>query len=430
MLVRPGLISKVGLFSPGRFSSHESVISMKTYFTHYCRRFTWVVPVLATLICAAPAAFSAASTSDINGFSDPGGFTLNGNTGGYDGQDATAHGVPKVNGGTLHLTTSLGVPDAQYNTFFGSENTSIFANQRHYIGQFYSSFVYRYYGTNPLSFGPGNGFGFILHNDPRGLAALGTSGIGNGQLLDSGTIAPSATIEFGLFTGFGQPRGTQLAFDGDPGVTGIYRVPGTINLISGDPITVILTYNGATLTETLTDTVTHATYNTNYAADLPAALGDTSAYVGFCGGTGAAVADQTITNFVFSNNVPIGPPVNTGPKLSFSVVASTPTDTNGTRYFAITTTNSGGRYADQVEITGVTVNGIIPPASDIHNVLPTIKNLLTVGSSQTNTFVCSVTPGTTRALVTVAGDYIDPRTKGLGHFSGTLRVTLPPPSAN
>ena len=124
------------------------------------------------------------------------------------------------------------------------------------------------------------------------------------------------------------------------------------------------------------------------------------------------------------------PPVNTGPKLSFSIVASQATDTLGTRYFAITTTNTGGNYADQVEITGVSINGIIPPTSDIHNVLPTIKNLLPVSGSQTNTFVCSVTPGTTRAVVTLGGDYIDPRTGGLGHFSGSLRVALPLPAAN
>jgi len=124
------------------------------------------------------------------------------------------------------------------------------------------------------------------------------------------------------------------------------------------------------------------------------------------------------------------PPINTGPKLSFSVVASQAVDTIGTRSFTIKTTNTGGNDADQVEITGVTVNGVVPPASDIHNVLPTIKNLLPVSVSQTNTFVCSVTPGTTRAIVTLGGDYIDPKTGGLGHFSGTLRVTLPLPAAN
>ena len=124
------------------------------------------------------------------------------------------------------------------------------------------------------------------------------------------------------------------------------------------------------------------------------------------------------------------PPINSGPKLSFSAVASPPTDTIGTRYIAITTTNTGGKSADLVEITGVTVNGVVPPSSDIHNVLPTIKNLLPPGSSQTNTFVVGVTPGMTRAVVTLGGDYIDPATGGLGHFSGTLRVTLPPPPAN
>ena len=373
--------------------------------------------------------------ADIAGFTDPGGFTLNGNTGGYDGQDATAHGVPTLSGNSVHLTTTKGVPDTvvyngiTYNTFFGAENTTVFANQQHYIGSFYASFTYRYGGTNPLSFGPGNGFGFILQNDPRGLNALGTSGIGNGRVNDGGTISPSATVEFGLFTGFGQPRGTQLAFNGDPGINGPMQVPGSVNLISGDPISVILSYDGATLSETLTDTLTHAAYSTHYAADLPAALGGTYAYVGFCGGTGAAVSDQTVSNFLYSTTAPVTPPVNNGPKITVTAAASASLDTSGTRHILISLTNSGGTYADQLQVTGVLLNGsapIPPPIGDIHNVLPTIPNLLTPGVTQVAEFVYTVPTGLKSVPLKVSGTYLDPVTHGTATFSATIRsLSLP-----
>ena len=382
---------------------------------------------------ALPGAASTAFSPGINGFSDPGGFTLNANSGGPDGQDATTHGVPTILGGTLHLTTAQGVADTvvyngmTYNTFYGSENTSAYANNRQYIGQFYASFVYHYNGTNltsqSIGFGPGDGVSFILQNDPRGINALGNSGLGNGRQGEGGEITPSAAVELGLFTGFGQARGTQLAFNGDPGIHGTYRVPGSIDLISGDPISVVLSYNGVTLSETLTDTLTHATYNTSYTTDLVTALGTAYPYVGFTGGTGAAVADQTITNFIFSNNVP-AVPVNVGPKLSVTA-SSSPADANGFRQISVTVTNNGTVNADFVEITGITLDGAAPPAGDIHNTLPTTKNLLPPGASETKIVVYQPSPGTNRAVLSAGGDYIDPTTNGTGHFGGSVRLTLP-----
>ena len=373
---------------------------------------------------ALPASALVALPVGINGFSDPGGFTLNGNTGGPDGQNATAHGVPAINGNSLHLTTTQGMSEP--GTFYGSENTSAYASQQHYIGQFYASFVYHYGGTNPLSFGPGNGFSFIIQNDPRGLNALGTTGVGNGQQKDGGTISPSAAVEFGLFTGFGQSRGTQLAFNGDPGIHGPYQSPGSVDLISGDPIAVVLSYNGTTLSETLTDTITHATFNTSYTTDLVTAVGSTYAYVGFTGGTGAAVADQTVTNFIFSNNIPSNfvPPVNAGPKIVVTASSSKVLDNQGTRQISITVTNNGTAIADALEITGITLNGAAPPSGDIHNTLPTTKNLLAPGQSQTKVVVYQPL-GINRAILSVGGDYIDTTTNGTGHFASSIRLALP-----
>ena len=65
---------------------------------------------------------------------------------------------------------------------------------------------------------------------------------------------------------------------------------------SGDPIDVVLSYNGATLVESMTNTVTNATYSTTYAENLVSLTGGTSAYVGFTGATGGigAANDQQL----------------------------------------------------------------------------------------------------------------------------------------
>jgi hypothetical protein len=71
------------------------------------------------------------------------------------------------------------------------------------------------------------------------------------------------------------------------------------DLASGDPILVSLSYNGSTLTETLTDQTTSQTFHTSYAVDLAGVLGST-ALVGFTGSTGGGSSVQTITNFTYA----------------------------------------------------------------------------------------------------------------------------------
>ena len=117
-------------------------------------------------------------------------------------------------------------------------------------------------------------------------------------------------------------------------------------------------------------------------------------------------------------------PVNAGPRLIVTASAS-PADANGFRQISIIVTNNGAIYADQLRITGITLGGAPPPAGDIHNTLPTIPNLLTPGSSETKIVVYQPAASVTRAILTVAGDYLDPTTNGTGHFGSSIRLALP-----
>jgi hypothetical protein len=73
-----------------------------------------------------------------------------------------------------------------------------------------------------------------------------------------------------------------------------------INMQSGDLFSATLAYNGTTLTETLTDTKTNAVYTKNYAANIPAAIRGNTGFVGFGGGTGAALDDVYIDSWTYT----------------------------------------------------------------------------------------------------------------------------------
>ena len=70
-----------------------------------------------------------------------------------------------------------------------------------------------------------------------------------------------------------------------------------INLTSGDVFSANITYNGSTLSETLTDTSTGAQYARTYAGvDLPDLIGATTAFVGFGAGTGDTATQSAYVN--------------------------------------------------------------------------------------------------------------------------------------
>jgi hypothetical protein len=71
-------------------------------------------------------------------------------------------------------------------------------------------------------------------------------------------------------------------------------------LRSGDPFQVNLVYNGAVLTVTITDTNTSAMYTGSFPVDIAAALGTTSGYIGFTGGTGGLTVKTEIYSWLLT----------------------------------------------------------------------------------------------------------------------------------
>lgn len=225
----------------------------------------------ATLALAAlglAALLPQAARAQISGFQDPGGFTTNTN----------GNGTVSVSGSTATLTTTS-VHEAH----------SLFFNTPQSDGPFRASFTYQDVGG-----GGSDGAAFVLQDDPRGLSAGGGMGAALGYGANGSTpISPSAAVEFRIYVYDTSGFDTNGTIGGQP--------TGTVNLESGDPILVNLTYTGTTLTETLTDQSSANTFTaSSQNVNLAGILGAPTAYVGFTGATGDGVSTQTVSNFVFT----------------------------------------------------------------------------------------------------------------------------------
>jgi hypothetical protein len=219
------------------------------------------------LVVVAPTA-----QADILGFNNGVGWTANNN-----------------GSGPTFTATTLTITDGG---FF--ELRSAYNNTPQSITQFNASFTYQ--ATSPGGIGLADGTTFILQN--QGLNALGLGNDGSG--LGVNGISPSAEVELNVYAG--HTIGTNFEINGANSQN--YMSTSPVDLASGDPILVNLSYNGTTLTERLTDTVTSATFSTSYSVNLASVLGGSTALVGFTGSTGAGTSVQTVSNFSYLTAVP------------------------------------------------------------------------------------------------------------------------------
>jgi hypothetical protein len=183
------------------------------------------------------------------------------------------------------------------------EQGSIFTNTTVPVVSFSTTF------TILLTDAIADGVGFVIQADPRGNNALGPAGGGLGYgpdmpgNTDPTSIVNSIIVKFDLFNNAGEGTDSTGLFSNGHSPT--FPLPGSgdvsvdmtgspIDLHGGHLIRVELNYDGATLTEALTDTVTNGTFTTTYAVDIPAKLGGITGYVGFTGGTGGATAIQDV----------------------------------------------------------------------------------------------------------------------------------------
>jgi hypothetical protein len=178
----------------------------------------------------------------------------------------------------------------------GSEASSAFYDVGQYIGGFVASFTYQ-------TSGGADGVTFCLQDSSAGTNALGAPG---GALGYSG-IAPSAAFEMNIFAGaahggVGIRVGTNGAI-GDFSNDG-YNSTAPVNYTNGDNIYVQLYYLQGVLQVLMIDPTVPATNLSSFLVNIPATVGNSSAYIGFTGGDGGVSSVQTVSNLLYSSTTP------------------------------------------------------------------------------------------------------------------------------
>jgi hypothetical protein len=193
----------------------------------------------------------------------------------------------------------------------GSEFRAAWFGSKQYIGAFSNSWVYQ-----DVSTAGADGATFTIQNDARGTSAIG----GAGGTLGINTVTPSFSFCLNIFTS--NTRGFCWATNGVKGAPP-YTTTAPVDISSGHPIQVTLVYAKGTITATLTDLTTAATFTTSLNVNIPALVGGNSAYVGFTGSDGGTVSTQQVSNFIqvalaqlsaqlSGNNVNLTWPTNVG----------------------------------------------------------------------------------------------------------------------
>jgi hypothetical protein len=199
---------------------------------------------------------------------------------GFSGFNLSLNGGASINGTNLQLTDGI-----------GHESRSAYYTASMNIQSFTTSFNFQQLNAN------GDGMTFTIQR--AGMSSVGSNGGGLGYA----GIKNSIAIKFDLYSNAGEGvDSTGLYINGaSPTLPAIDLTNTGVNLHSGDPFNVQMTYNGVTLTVVITDTVTAATATQTYSINIPSTIGGTAAYIGFTGGTGGYTSTQLVQSWIFSN---------------------------------------------------------------------------------------------------------------------------------
>jgi hypothetical protein len=208
------------------------------------------------------------------------------------------------------------------------------------VSTFSTTFTYQ--ATNSVAANQyGVGTVFVIQNQPQttptaqyGFLSGGTTYVGNASYSLGYGYAPVSSLS-GKTGGMLDSVGIKLDMTGGGGngSTGLYTngaipssttspdVPITgVNLNSGNPITVALVYDGTTLSMTLTDTVTHASFSHSWTINIPSTVGANTAYVGFTAASSYWSANQYIKSWTYGTSA-----TSTSPPSPASTVPEAPT---------------------------------------------------------------------------------------------------------
>jgi hypothetical protein len=199
------------------------------------------------------------------------------------------NGHTKINGTRLQLTDTV-------TTF---EVASAYWNMPVNVQSFTSDFTFQ------LNTPTADGFTFTIQDSSLTAIATAGGGLGYGASTPSGSpgIPKSVAVKFDLYNNAGEgSNSVGMYTNGASPTVPATTLGGGVNLHSGDIFHVHMTYDGTTLTMTITDTANTAdTFTASWPINFPATVGASTAYVGFTGGTGGYTATQEILTWTYGN---------------------------------------------------------------------------------------------------------------------------------
>jgi hypothetical protein len=231
--------------------------------------------------------------------------------------------------------------------------------------------------TFQLTNASADGFTFTIQNNSA--TALGA----NGGALGYATIAKSVAVKFDLYNNSGEGADSTGEYTGGAMPTTPFTdlTSSGVNLHSGDVMSVHMTYDGTTLSMTITDSTAGKSFSTSWPVNIPTAVGGSTAYVGFTGGAGALTATQEIATWSYTAGAPTAntPIVYQTENLLSSSVSSGPTY----RAFAWTGfTNGNGTTLDSTKVGDSVAITLNVPAAGTYDVKYAVKKYVTRGISQ------------------------------------------------
>jgi hypothetical protein len=227
---------------------------------------------------------SATATSVIS--IQSGGSTVVNFGSGFSATGLQFNGNATLNGTRLQLT----------DTTTGGESGSAFWTAPVNVQSFTNNFTFQLTNANA------DGYTFTIQNaGPTALGGLGGS-LGYGVASYISGIPSSVAVKFDLYNNAGEGNNsTGLYTDGALPTVPATTLGGGVNLHSGDVMQVQMSYDGTTLSMTITDMTTAASFTTSWPINIPGTVGSNTAYVGFTGGTGGGTALQQILTWTYTN---------------------------------------------------------------------------------------------------------------------------------
>jgi hypothetical protein len=211
---------------------------------------------------------------------------------------ANSSGLLTINGASAKVSgTALQLTDGGNN-----EAASAFSTNKVDVTKFTTQFTFQILnGSNPSA----DGLTFTIQG--VGNTAVGPSGGGLGYGPDhtggTGGIGSSVAVKFDLYNNQGEGvDSTGLYTNGvAPTNVGSINLTNTgVDLHSQDQFNVSMTYDGTTLSVTITDATTGKSASQSYTINIPGTVGGNTAYVGFTAGAGGLTATQDILTWTYT----------------------------------------------------------------------------------------------------------------------------------